>query len=623
MRFVWAVLAFVLAAVLIGAGIAQRTIFLGPKDVQTEISVDQAARYTMIDGDVLRTHPGQQTIVAHGDGALFASQARTADLEAWLSDETYNRVSLGDDGELVTTVVEPEVVAEEDADAAAADGTATDDAAPEEAAADEPGRDPAGSDLWLDEMSDEMTLVDRMQIPDGVSVLVASDGTADAPQDVVVSWPLDTATPWAGPLIVLGLIALVVGLVLYFLAFRHQRRGRGPLRKAAPPLPTEPIDVAGRTGAIEVGSETTAPVRPADGGSGHGRRARRALTLLPALGLTAVLATGCSPDAWPQFGAETEAPTPTPTATAEEEATPAVTPAQADRILASISETLTAADESLDGTLAATRLDGVALTARQTAYAARTAEADYVLPPGIPSDEIRILVPQSYDRWPRSVLALVESGEDETVPPIILTMTQQDPWSQYKVTNISEMQASAELPDMAPEWLGAKLTPPDSPFLEISPAALGAAFASVVDSGADSEYYDSFDERALAFAATVTESRNALVNKLAEAGAGETSAYSFAAAGDIDAPVAFSSIASGAIVAVTVTDAQTIAPTQEGVDIRPNAVAKALTDTESSTKGYVTTYAMQLFFSVPAQGSAEPVALLAASQQLLSVEAIQ
>src|SRR5690606_30728412 len=109
-------------------------------------------------------------------------------------------------------------------------------------------------------------------------------------------------------------------------------------------------------------------------------------------------------DAWPQFGAETETPTPTPTATAEEEATPAVTPAQADRILASISETLTAADESLDGTLAATRLDGVALTARQTAYAARTAEADYVLPPGIPSDEIRILVPQSYDRWPRSVL---------------------------------------------------------------------------------------------------------------------------------------------------------------------------------------------------------------------------
>ena len=39
MRFVWAVVAFVLAAVLIGTGIAQRTIFLGPKDVTAEVTV--------------------------------------------------------------------------------------------------------------------------------------------------------------------------------------------------------------------------------------------------------------------------------------------------------------------------------------------------------------------------------------------------------------------------------------------------------------------------------------------------------------------------------------------------------------------------------------------------------
>src|SRR5690606_38035546 len=109
-----------------------------------------------------RSHPGEQTLVAHGDGTIFVAQARTADLEAWLSDVPYNRIALDDAGEPAATVVEPE----ESTDAAA--GSAD-------------GRDPAGSDLWLDELTDENAVIDRMQIPDGVSVLLASDGTAEAP----------------------------------------------------------------------------------------------------------------------------------------------------------------------------------------------------------------------------------------------------------------------------------------------------------------------------------------------------------------------------------------------------------------------------------------------------------
>jgi hypothetical protein len=38
-RFVWAVTAFVLAALMIGAGIAQRTVFQGPKTQSQAISV--------------------------------------------------------------------------------------------------------------------------------------------------------------------------------------------------------------------------------------------------------------------------------------------------------------------------------------------------------------------------------------------------------------------------------------------------------------------------------------------------------------------------------------------------------------------------------------------------------
>ena len=46
MRFVWAIAAFFLAAVLIGAGIAQRTVFLGPKTEQASISVSEDLPYT-------------------------------------------------------------------------------------------------------------------------------------------------------------------------------------------------------------------------------------------------------------------------------------------------------------------------------------------------------------------------------------------------------------------------------------------------------------------------------------------------------------------------------------------------------------------------------------------------
>ena len=76
-------------------------------------------------------------------------------------------------------------------------------------------------------------------------MLVASDGTAPAPSDLTVSWPLDTSTPWAGPLIAGGGILMLVGVLLYVLGIRHARRSRGPRRKGLPPLPeTQPIDIA-------------------------------------------------------------------------------------------------------------------------------------------------------------------------------------------------------------------------------------------------------------------------------------------------------------------------------------------------------------------------------------------
>ncbi len=619
MRFVWAVLAFVLAAVLIGTGIAQRTIFLGPKDVTTELAVKAPQAYTMIDSAVLRAHQGEQTLVAHGDGTIFVAQARTADLEAWLSDVSYNRITLAEDGTTAAKLIEPTV---------SGDG------------AGDSRRDPADSDLWLDTISDEKSLIDRMQVPDGMSVLLASDGRADAPTDVTLKWPLDTATPWAGPLMVAGGVFLVLGLVLYVLAIRHSRRGRGPRRKAPPPLPaTEPIDVAERA-AIDAAAPAaaSAPVEgqpeseptQEQGGAvresrATGQKRRRALLLLPAVGVTAALLSGCTPDIWPQSAA-TPTPTPTETRAAEEgQQVPAVTEAQAARILESISGTLAEADKNLDTYMAATRLEGAALEARETAYSVRTSVPDFALPATIPADKIKILVPQAYDSWPRTVLMLVEHGTDEKVAPLIMMMTQQDPWAAYKISSVAEMQAAATLPDMAPAWLGAKLTPPDSPFLVTRPDDLAAQFVDVIDQGDKSEFYDRFDTSALDFAKAVQDSRASVLQALKDANADTTSTLAFAATAGAEAPVSMSSIDSGAIVSLTVDDSQTIKPTSADAVIKldKNPSAKALTGVDQSATGFVSVYGMQLFFAVPAQGSDDKIRLLAASQQLKSVTEIK
>lgn len=651
MRFVWAVVAFVLAAVLIGAGIAQRTIFLGPESQQTRVEVEEAAPFVLLDGEVLRTNPGTQNLLINGDGEIFASYGRTPDMEAWLADSEYNHVTVGDDGALdVEHVTAPE--ATDDAE----QGTETEPPADSEgdAASEEPaGRSPVDSDLWLDSFSEDGTLIaDNMQLPEGTSVLIAYDGTKDAPDDIVVSWPLDNSTPWAGPLMVAGGAVLLVGLILYVLGIRHQRRGRGPRRKGPGPLPiTEPIDVAAlppaeRAALESSDAERAAPENGTDQAEiedaeiveenkepdaktsmrASGQARRRRMLAIPALGLTALLAAGCSSDSWPQFGDAAPSPSPSPTVIApENQKPPAVTESQALRILQNVSGTLEEADTALDLDLAATRLDGPALAARTTEYELRTALPDTPLPSVIPTDEVEVVLPEATDEWPRTVLMLSKGTSDDTVPPVILTMTQQDPWSNYKVTDIADMSADAVFPEVAAAWLGTSLVPSDSAFLRITPGEVAAAFADVVDAGEKSASYDLFDELSLNLAKSITDSRQAVVQNLADNGAADTSKAAFNMAPTSAAPVSMTTLDSGAIVAVSLTDTETVTPTSADAVIRfgDNAQAKALTGATESAKGVETTYEFQMFFAVPSQGSTEQIRLLAVRQDLLSVKVIK
>lgn len=619
MRFVWAVVAFVLATVLIGAGIAQRTVFMGPTEQRMELTVDEPEPFALVDAEVLRAHPGLQTLLVRGEGEIFVAYGRTSDLTAWLSDTAYNSITLNGEGDPRSTHVEAETSAGE--------------------GEEKPGRDPRGSDLWLDSFSEEDSLVAPLQLTEGNSVLIARDGVEPAPADILVSWRIDNRTPLAGPLITAGAVVLAAGLVLYVLAIRHQRRGRGPRRKGPGPLPpTEPIKLpaAPERDAIEAGPAKDLEDAPQSSEPGAERAntrrtertalVRRLGLAIPALALTAVLATGCSAESWPEFGTETATPTPTPSVVApENQKPPAVGEKQADRVVADIVATIAKADADRDIELAETRLTGPALEARRTDYALRGKLADREPQVASPRDEVSILLPEATDSWPRTVLVLTVAEDDETVAPVMLSMTQADPWSNYRVTDIAEMPASGQFPDVAPAWLGTTRVPAESPFLSLAPKDLAAAFADFVDAGDKSEFAGSFDEVAQKLAADVRASRDTVVKGLAEKNASKTSKASFDMKPASAEPMSMATLDSGAIVAVSVVDTETVTPTTGDAVIRfgDNAEAKALTGATEAAKGVVTTYGMQLFFSVPAQGSNEQIRLLAYKQNLLSVKVIK
>ena len=623
MRFVWAVAAFVLAAVMIGAGIAQRTVFQGPKTETAAISVDEEAPYLLIDGAVLNQLPGTQTLRAQGEGDIFASYGRTADMEAWLANSEYNHVTLSR-GEVETALVKPEDAepaeggAAADGEAAAPTDGATDAAA--EGTADAEGEttsglSPIGSDLWLDEFQQSDLLIAALQLPDEMSVLVATDGTAPAPSAVSVTWPLRTSTPWAGPLIVGGGILLAVGVFLYILGIRHARRSRGPRRKGLPVPVTEPIDISVEDPDKGVIS-SRAPKRRAI------TTGRRAFAVVPAVAVSALLFTGCSSDAWPQL-APTPTPSPTETVVAPEgQHAPAVTKAQAERILSRVAETVAEADTAMDGALAATRLEGAALAARETNYKLRAAIPDYAVPAPIVAKPLKIILPEARDGWPRSVIAVADDAESKTSS--IMVMTQQDAWSDYKLSYVGSLEASTSLPALAPAYIGAPQVEPDSPFLLLPPDQVAVAYADVINKGEDSEYYELFDAETDQLRASILADRQRRLDDFNQTAA-STGSLEFGSTPGTQAPFALQTVESGAIVAVNIHELDTVKPTNADavIKLETNPTVKTLSGVDQSATGFTTTFSDQVFFYVPGPGSDEKIRLLAYSSDILDAKVIK
>lgn len=600
MRFVWAIAALVLATLMIGAGIAQRTVFQGDTTTKATIETTDDASYLLVDGGVLNTVEGTQTLRAQTEGSILMAYAPTADVKAWLSDVSYNATTVDDDGLVVTELVESETPSGNEP-------TNTPDR-----------RGPEGSDLWLDEVKQDNVLITNLQLPAEMSVLLATDnGQSNAPASVSVTWPITSTTPWAGPLIAGGGVLMAVGLVLYVLGIRHARRSRGPRRKGLPSPATEPIDLS--VDQVDKGVVSTSNRRSSSSG-------RRKLLAVPAIALSAVLFAGCSPDAWPQIG---PTPTPTPTATVivpEGQDDPVVTETQAARILERIAETVATSDSDLDADLAATRLDGAVLDERLTNYNLRASLPDQVpAPSAIPATPLTILLPQAYDGWPRTIMAVVEDDSDKSAH--IMYVTQQDAWADYKLTYIGSLGASVEMPELAPAYVGASQVQPDSSFLLLAPDQLATAYADVIDYGVNSKFAALFEGEGDDFRTNVTgdrETRLAEFNSTASTTA-TTATLTFATVPGANDEVALATLQSGAIVAVNIYESDTVVPTTSDavIKLESNPTVQALTGVSESATGVITTFSDQLFFYIPALNSSEKIRLLGYGSNILEAKVIE
>jgi hypothetical protein len=577
---VLAIASFVLAALMIGFGIAQRTVLATPDHVTASVTTTSEATVTVIDGATLNSFDRGQTVMATDPGTIFAAYGRTSDVLAWVGKASYNALTFDPETQKLVSTLVP--------------GSETE------------VPNPAGSDLWLADYTQSKELGFTINVPEDISVLIVSDGVKPAPATVSVTWLLDNSTPFAGPLVVAGAIVLLLGLGFLLWAVNHVRRSRGPRRKQ-PKLPKVPRKPTYKP--IKRGSQPAVP---------HGRRSA-SMVAVPALLAGALLLTACTADTPTTLenGTAIEvAATGDPSDVPQGESTldtPAVTVPQARRIVTRISETVTESDTSLDPVLAATRLDGPALALRTANYAVRKVVSTFAAPTAIPPSEVSVTLPQQNDAWPRTVFVVVKENA-ATAPTLALLLIQDDPRSQYKAHYAVALEPGLDLPGVANASIGTNRVASDSGFYTMVPADLALAYGEILLKDTDAEFYDMFDAEGdtlrTAFGKEAKAARAAQIPSTAQ--------LTFDRAAGKGQIIVLGTNDRGAIVAVELAESETIKPIEVGAAVNAPPDVAALLGKGLSTKGITANYSDELLFYVPSAATGGKILLLGYSTGLIS-----
>lgn len=595
MRFIIAIGVFVVAAILLGIGVTQKLFFAGPEMITLSASVEPSAPYTVIDGKTLTLHGTTPFITVSGASqGNFVGYGRTDDVKAWIGADDYETLGY-------STKQSKFVLAE---------GKNPDINTQEAGLVELPEQtilSPAGSDLWLGEASAKKNATVPTELDKGMSVIIASDGKANAPGEVTISWPLPSAVPFATGFIIIGGILALIGLVLYLWALRHDRNSQGPRRRGRDPKPPKPRAISMPKPKSLVSAQA------------KGRRSLNRGTAFVAIGLAGALTVGlssCSPFQAPKApDAATPSATPTPGIEGEP---PAVTQRQLGVILSKIADTVASADSTMDATLSATRLVGPAQEIRAANYAIRKADGSVAALPALAASPITFDMPQASDTWPRQVIAVVQNEKDPSVPTMGMMMVQNSPRENYHIEYLVTLEPNAAVPTVAPANVGSALVMPDSKLLLISPDQLSAAYGSVLMQGEASPYYGLFDLTADSLVPQVGKSYKD--QKIASVSGRASVEFSQSAGSGI--PMGLATLDSGAIVTVGLNETETVKPTEGGASVSLEGQAKTLSGITSSPTGVESTYGMQLAFYVPPLGSKDKIRLLGYTQGLIAAKGL-
>ncbi len=588
MRVIVAIVLLSVSVLTLGLGIAQRTVFAGDEMIDRPVATDSTAPATIIHGKDLAAYPGRVTLsveggvsarVPSGDGfavvtseRVFVAYGRTVDVMAWLSPGRHTQLRF--DPLADSFIVLPR--------------TGQDLTLP----------DPSGSDLWFQEYAQDGQISVSFSVPEDVSVLIMSDGTLPAPQNITVSWPLVTDSLVSLALIVVGIGSMIAGFVMVLINYIVWRRNRGPRRRMTK-RPRAP------RGSYRQPRRSS--IKP------RGRRSAR-FVAVPLAGALLWGATGCAPEPVPVEAEEpsdqVQAPAVVPY--------PAVTELQFSRIMAKIASAIQAADEELAVNLLADRVSEPTLAARRAAYIIKRADPTSGTLTPILASPIRLVLPQQTSTWPRSVFGIIQDEDDLESPSVGVVLSQETPRSDYRLSYAVVLAPQVQIPNLPSASLGSARLSPDSGLIRLSPLDVASHYADVINEGASSPF-------ALDFALATDRLFIQLgpeAAALRQESFGDTVNVQWETTPSENEVVAFATADGGALVMATLQEMERVTPAQSGASVNASIAVRALTSLSQSTRGFEVISNIQVLWYVPPVGSDEGIRVLGYTYSLVGAKEV-
>ncbi|TLM85173.1 hypothetical protein FDW84_10525 [Pseudarthrobacter sp. NamE5] len=548
------------------AGIGQRTIWAPSETFTASAPADGApAPVTVIDQDLRTLHDGTVKINIEGDGNFLLAAGRPDDVDAWVGQAAHNTIT-GISEDEKSLMVEH------------AEGEA---AVP----------NPATSDLWVSTENASGELEYSWTPPaDGEwSLMLASDGTRPAPSSVSMTFPNDTSTPWAVPLMVLGSLLILGGIALALFSVR-KRSGNGD----------------GAAGKDSGGGKDTA-------GSKYAQRARAKTGARQSsrLGMMAAGMVAATVVAGTGTAAYATAPAPSPAGStapaSQDDPAPVLLDAQFRRILEQVSSAVDAGDAAKDAAKLGDRVGGTELEVRTQNYRIRSQVGSYEARMPVRSTKLLTTVVTSDPEWPRSVLAVTQ-GEGNVVPQL-LTLVQSSPRENYKLVETTPLQPGTTFPAISRDGTETLAAGDKTGLLYSGEEAL-AGLADRLTSP-ESAFKDKLVEGESSPYIADTLSYQAEVVK-----AGENGNFSFTHKMVPESTVVFRTDDGGALVLGRINFGFEGTPKAAGDKLTIGDDAAALAGGKETTTGMVLSFAESMAVYVPPAGSTDPMKLVAATRGL-------